>query len=113
FTTPNLSLQELIFLSLDANPTPVPQGIWEQLRSAFVEQRPYGKSPNVFTEYARPSNDLRIRLYRMAFEDEKRWKSAFKLLGQIEEWRLEYGRPPGEPRHPDLTSGQDWPLKEP
>ena len=49
----------------------------------------------------------------MAIEDEKRRKSAFMLLGQIEEWRLEHGRPTGEPHHPDLSSGQSWPPKEP
>lgn len=97
----------------DANPSPVPQGIWDQLKSAFVERRPYGQSPNIFTEHARASNELRVRLFRMAVEDEKRRKSAFMLLGQIEVWRLEHGRPTGEPRHPDLASGQPWPPKEP
>jgi hypothetical protein len=96
----------------DARTPPVPQGIWDQLESAFVERRPYGQKPNCFTEYARASNKLRFRLFRMAIEDDKRRKSAFKLLGQIEEWRLEYGRPTSEPRHPDLASGQCWPLKE-
>ena len=97
----------------DAKPSPVPQGIWDQLRTAFVERRPYGQSPNVFTEHARAANELRVRLFRMAIEDEKRRKSAFMLLGQIEEWRLEHGRPTGEPRHPDVASGQSWPPKEP
>jgi len=97
----------------DAKPSPVPQGIWDQLITAFVERRPYGQSPNVFTEHARASNELRVRLFRMAIEDEKRRKSAFMLLGQIEEWRLEHGRPTGEPRHPDLACGQSWPPKEP
>jgi len=56
---------------------------------------------------------MRTWLFRMVLEDEKRQKSAFKLLGQIEKWRLDHGRPTGEPRHPDLTSGQPWPPKEP
>ena len=93
----------------DAKPSPVPKGIWDQLESAFVERRPYGQDPNVFTEHARASNELRVRLFRMVLQDPKRRKSAFMLLGQIEEWRLEHGRPTGEPRHPDLASGQPWP----
>ena len=97
----------------DTKSSPVPQGVWDQLESAFVEQRPYGHNTNVFTEHARASNDLRFRLFNMAIEDEKRRKSALKLLGQIEEWRLEHGRPTGEPRHPNLVSGQSWPPKEP
>jgi hypothetical protein len=95
----------------DANPSPVPQGIWDQLRSAFVERRPYGHTLNVFTEHARASNGLRVRLFRMAIEDKRRRESALKLLGQIEKWRLEHGRPTSEPRHPDLLSGQSWPPK--
>jgi hypothetical protein len=96
----------------DAKPSPVPQGIWDQLESAFIERRPYGQSPNAFTLHARASNELRVRLFRMAIGDEKRRKSAFMLLGQIEEWRLEHGRPTGESRHPDLASGQSWPPEE-
>jgi hypothetical protein len=97
----------------DTRPSPVPEGIWDQLERAFVERRPYGQASNIYTEHARASNDLRVRLFRMASEDEKRRKSAFMLLGQIEKWRLEHGRPMGEPRHPDLASGQPWPPKEP
>lgn len=97
----------------DARPSPVPQGIWDQLKSAFVERRPYGQNTNAFTEHARSSNELRVRLFRMVLEDRKRRKSAFMLLGQIEVWRLEHGRPTGEPRHPDLASGRSWPPKEP
>ncbi|HBH03321.1 MAG: hypothetical protein A2W08_07185 [Candidatus Rokubacteria bacterium RBG_16_73_20] len=97
----------------DARPSPVPQGIWDQFKGAFVERRPYGQNASVFTEHARASNELRVRLFRMATEDKKRRKSAFMLLGQIEEWRLEHARPTGEPRHPDLASGQPWPPKEP
>ena len=112
FGTPEALAANLNLID-DAKPSPVPQGIWDQLESAFVERRPYGQSPNVFTQHARASNELRVRLFKMAIEDRKRRKSAFKLLGQIEQWRLEHGRPTGEPRHPDLASGQSWPPKEP
>lgn len=106
------ALAENLNLIDDAKPSPVPQGILDQLETVFVERRPYGQSPNVFTEHARASNELRVRLFRMALEDKKRRKSAFMLLGQIEEWRLEHGRPTDEPRHPDLGSGQSWPPEE-
>ena len=96
----------------DARSSPVPQGVWDQIESAFVARQPYGESPNVFTLHARASNELRARLLRMVFEDRKRRKSAFMLLGRIEGWRLEHGRPTDEPRHPDLASGQPWPPKK-
>ncbi len=96
-------------LIADDQPSRVPRGVWELLESAFVEQRPYGQDPNVTTQHARASNDLRLRLFHMAVHDPKRRKSASLLLGQIEVWRLEYGRPIDEPRHPDLASGHPWP----
>lgn len=96
----------------DAKPSSVPQGVHDRLESAFVERQPFGQDSNVFTLHARASNELRARLLKMAFEDRKRRKSAFMLLGQIEVWRLEYGRPTDEPRHPNLASRQSWPPKE-
>jgi hypothetical protein len=91
----------------------VPQGIWDHLEGAFVERKPYGENPNVFTQHARASNELRASLLKMVSKDEKRRKAAYSLLGQIEEWRLDYGRPAGEPRHPDFHSGEPYPPKEP
>ena len=90
----------------DAQPSSVPQGVWDQLENAFVERRPHGQSLRVFTLHARASSQLRARLLRMALDDLKRRKSAFMLLGRIELWRLEHGRPTDEPRHPNLASGQ-------
>jgi hypothetical protein len=49
----------------------------------------------------------------MIFDDEQRKHAAYSLVGQIEEWRLEYGRPVGEPRHPDLDFGLPWPPPQP
>jgi hypothetical protein len=97
----------------DAKLSPVPRGVWDQLEAAFIERRPHGQDSNIFTEHARASNEIRARLFRMAIEDGRRRKSAFRLLGQIEEWRVEHGRPTNEPRHPDVASGQSWPLTEP
>ncbi len=91
----------------------VPQGVWESLEGAFVERRPYGDSPGVYTQHARASNDVRASLFKMANGDAKGRKAAFGLLAQIEEWRLERGRPAAEPRHPDLQSGVPWPPMEP
>jgi hypothetical protein len=109
--TPETLVANLTLID-DGRPSPVPQGVWGQLESAFVERQPYGQESNAFTLHARASNELRVRLFRMAREDGKRRKSAFMLLGQIEVWRLEHGRPIDEPRHPDLASGQSWPTEQ-
>ena len=92
----------------------VPRGISEQIEAAFVERRPHGDSENTFTLEPRSSNVIRAKLLEMVSTDERRKRSALMLLGQIEEWRLEYGRPAGEPRHPAFASGAPWPpmLKE-
>ena len=96
----------------DAKNSPVPRGLWDQLESAFVERRSHEDSPYAFTLHARAANELRVQLLRMVFEDRKRQRSALMILAQIEVWRLEYGRPTDEPRHPDLASGYPWPLRE-
>ncbi len=105
--TANLSLID------DSKPSPVPQGVWDQLEGAFVERRSHGQNTIAFTQHARASNDLRTRLFKMVPDDPKRRKSAFAILGQIEGWRLDHGRPNGEPRHPAVASGKPWPPNVP
>ena len=110
--TPEALAANLNLIS-DAHSSPVPRGVWNQLERTFVEQRPYGQDPNVYTQHARASNESRRRLFHMALHDPDRRESASMLLGEIEVWRLDYGRPTGEPRHPDLASGQPWPPLAP
>jgi hypothetical protein len=86
---------------------------WELLQSienTFLARRPYGTDSNVYTVAPRGSNALRKRLLEMANSDPVRKRSAFALLGQIEVWRLEHGRPMDEPRHPAIESGTHWPI---
>ena len=87
----------------------IPPGTFAHVEAAFVERRPYEQSENTYTHAARASNTVRATLFEMVIEDDRRKKSAFSLLGQIEEWRLEYGRPTAEPRHPAVQSGEPWP----
>ena len=94
-------------LILDAEAPPIPRGVLDQVENAFIPRQPYATDPILLGA----SNEMRACLFRMAVEDPRRKKSAFALLGQIEAWRLRYGRPPGVPRHPVLASGQPWPLK--
>ncbi|OXH93973.1 hypothetical protein CA830_04375 [Burkholderia multivorans] len=106
--TPEALMTNLNLLD-DAKTHPIPQGIVRQIEATFIERRPYRQTSNAFTEHARSANELRIRLFKMALEDRKRQKSAIELLGQIEIWRLEHGRPVDEPRHPDFLSNHAWP----
>ncbi len=94
----------------DAVSPAVPFEIREQLEGAFVTRRPHGSTGNTFTLEPRNSNAIRAKLFEMASNDQRRKRTAVRLLAQIEEWRLQYGRPTGEPRHPAPESGLAWPL---
>jgi len=91
-----------------ANP-PIPYELARGLESVFLERRPYGNTGNTYTLKPRSANEIRSRLFQMVLADDNRWRSAWVLLGQIEWWRLEYGRPNVEPRHPAFDSGEPWP----
>lgn len=105
----HLDCKEAVLVGLnlidDLATPPVPRGIWLQLENVFVERRPYRNSQNTYTLVSRSSNAIRIRLFEMAVSDERRKKAATDILGQIELWRLQHGRPATEPRHPALASG--------
>jgi hypothetical protein len=106
--TPEAGLAALNLIGDNAGP-PVPNDTWKQIEATFVEHRPYGKDTNAYTLVPRSSNDVRAKLFEMATKDKYRGKAASSLLGQIEVWRLERGRPNGEPRNPDATCESSWP----
>ena len=83
-------------------------GIDRGLEALFVERRPYDSS-GAFVFVPRNAEQVRAKLFQMVLTDPSRRKAAFSILGQVEVWRIEYGRPPGEPHHPDIKSGQPWP----
>jgi hypothetical protein len=76
--------------------------------NVFLEHRPSGTG-GWFTRVPRNANEIRRRLFEMLLNDDTRTHSAWAFLGQIETWRLEYGRPSSEPRHPSIDSGEPWP----
>jgi hypothetical protein len=89
--------------------TPVLPALIKNLKSVFVESRPFGNSGSTYTLAPRSANEIRSRLFAMALSDDTRKHSAWRILEEIESWRLEYGRPSSEPRHPDIDSGIPWP----
>lgn len=87
----------------------VPYELVRSMENAFLEHRPYGTYGNTYTLSPLGCNAVRKRLFEMVISDPHRKESAFALLGQIEIWRLEHGRPPDEPRHPVIDSEVSWP----
>jgi len=99
---------------IDDNLRPsVPWDLMRHLEAAFVEQRRIDSVSPAFSLVARASNTLRVQLCRMVATDVRRRVTAFSLLGLIEVWRLEHGRPSGEPRNPLFESKAPWPPAEP
>jgi hypothetical protein len=87
----------------------VPYEFLRSMENVFLERRPHGGSGNVYTFSPLGCNAVRKRLFEMVISDPDRRQSAFALLGQIEVWRLEHGRPADEPRHPMIESEILWP----
>jgi len=96
----------------DDESPPVPYELTKALEDVFLEKRPYGQTGSSYTLEPQSSNEIRAKLCEMALKDNLRKKAAFSLLGQIELWRLEYGRPNNEPRHPTFGSCEMWPPIE-
>lgn len=86
----------------------IPYELSRGLESAFLGRHPYGTGYG-YTIEPTTANEIRSHLYEMTTGDDSRKRSAWELLGQIELWRLEYGRPDSEPRHPVFDSGEPWP----
>jgi hypothetical protein len=86
----------------------VPYGLGRGLESLFLERSPYGSSGS-FTYVPRNADQVRARLFQMILNDPQRRNAAFSILGQVEVWRIEHGRPNREPRHPMIESGEPWP----
>jgi hypothetical protein len=86
------------------------------LEEAFQElcliKRRTPPDSNSYTLEPRPAVELRRRLLEIATAGDRRSRNAFSLLGQIDVWRLEHGKPPREPRHPAIESGVQWPALE-
>ncbi len=92
----------------DSAPDQIPYELWKAIEEVFLEKRPTKGNSQSYTLVPRAASDIKKRLFEMVQHDSRRARSAYNLLGQIEEWRLEYGRPTSEPRHPAFETGDNW-----
>jgi hypothetical protein len=92
----------------------VPVSIVGVLLSGVMLSMPGGISVPALasTRAAKPSplTALRQQLFGIAAANEPRSALAERCLIAIEKLRDEHGRIDDEPRHPDIDSGQAWPL---
>ncbi len=104
-------LAGLNLISDSASP-PLPFDLRQGVETILVERRPYGDTGHSYTLKPRSSDEIRTRLFEMVLNDGTRRQTAFALLGEIEVWRLRYGKPNTEPRHPAFETGKPWPPLE-
>ena len=93
---------DLAALQLMRDGQQIPWIVRQIIKRSFYEEVPVPGSQGVFNVNAIPNTVVRVRLLEMAYE----------LLGEIDQWRLESGKPDFEPRHPNISSGHSWPIVE-
>jgi hypothetical protein len=85
-----------------------PYGRERGAETLFLERRAYGRSGS-FVLVPRDAERARAELFQAVLDDPTRRQAAFSVLGQVEVWRIEHGRPTREPRHPMIESSLPWP----
>jgi len=91
----------------DTSPDRLPYELGKGIEDLVMEKQPYRGSQS-YTLAPRAADRIKKSLFQM-LHDPLRRRTASHLLAQIEEWRLENGRPVSEPRHPAFDSGESWP----
>jgi hypothetical protein len=86
-------------------------GLAQALRNAALGRRHVeGWSADVYEEFSVSLAQLRRELFGLALANDATSRLAEACLVEIEELRDEHGRVDDEPRHPDISSGQPWPI---
>lgn len=81
----------------------------EAIRRLAIGQTPSKLWKNAMELFSVPLTEFRKHLFGL-MADARQAALAQQCLEAIDRLRDEYGRAPGEPRHPDIGSGKPWPL---
>ena len=83
----------------------------QALRRAALGQRPVeGWIAGAYEEFSVSLAELRRKLFAIASANKPQSALAERCLVTIDKLRDAYGRIDDEPRHPDIASGEPWPL---
>src|SRR5690606_5217555 len=85
-------------------------GLYMSIRKIAVDERPSAQLSGAVTLFPVPVDDLRRRLFSLALTQTSEAGVARQCLALIDGMRDDYGYPESEARHPDIRSGQPWPL---
>jgi hypothetical protein len=88
-------------------------GLYMSIRNVAVDERPSAQVSGAVTLFPVPVDDLRRRLFILALTQTSEAGVARQCLALIDGIRDDYGYPESEVRHPDIRSGQPWPLLAP
>lgn len=88
-------------------------GLYMGIKEAAVDERPSAQFSGAFVLFPVPTDDLRRRLFSLALTQTSEADVAKQCLALIDGIREDYGYPESEVRHPDIRSGQPWPLLAP
>jgi hypothetical protein len=83
----------------------------EGVQNLAVVDRLVPGTTNVYEHEARDLSGFRAELFRFYESDRPNLEIAGKFLTAIDRWRDSDGKPPSEPRHPDIASGKPWPRE--
>lgn len=89
---------------------PLDSFVAESVRNIAVAHEPSESWPGAHELLPVPLTEFRRRLFRMLLKGGRVAGLARRCLELIDEQRDEHGSPDSEPRHPDITSDQQWPI---
>lgn len=89
----------------------LPWALSQRIKQIFFDEISIPGMQGAYELSPRTDTEIRSRLLEMVAHDPNRQRTAFDLLGNIDIWRLESGKPDFEPRHPCLPSGIAWPIE--
>lgn len=110
----HLGDEELVLAALnqisDTRSDYAPYHLRQAIENIVTSRVPIEDWPSAYNIVPANASRLRASLFRMAYDDPDRWRTARTLLEWTDELRDEYGRPDDERRHPDIGSGRQWPI---
>ncbi|MCB1526953.1 MAG: hypothetical protein KDJ45_04530 [Hyphomicrobiaceae bacterium] len=89
---------------------PLVSGLVEAVRNLSLDKRPSEFIHGGYDQEPANLASLRKRLFEQIGKNGDSSAAAALLLVTIDRQRDTYGQPPEAPRHPDLKSGNPWPL---
>ncbi|BAV97962.1 NACHT domain-containing protein [Lysobacter enzymogenes] len=88
-------------------------GLYMSIKEVVVDERPSTQFSGAIVLFPVPADDLRRRLFTLGLTQTDEAGVAKQCLALIDSIRDDYGYPELEARHPDIQSGQPWPLLAP